>query len=327
MTARIRAQQVLEGIGVEDRRHAHRVPSAANEVWFYDDRVVRINPTPGSQRLSYEYEVVQHLPPEVGYPPILDHGVMAAGEWILYERVPGETLSRVWHRLKDEQRRAAVHDLANRLRLIHATPPVRDRFGRLVTPPFQAGDSLECPHLLPATRLRHGIAEARRLRHVDPEVLDGAAWLVERYAPFLDSEPPATLIHGDLHFENVLWHRGRITAVLDFEFARPGPPDLDLAVLLRFCVDADLHVAPDYQHLVRPDQYRDVGRWLREAYPELFDVPNLRQRLILYSIAYDVRQLLVSPPLRPVADLPSFHPFHRLRRTIEGRDPFRSVEL
>ena len=35
-------------------------------------------------------------------------------------------------------------------------------------------------------------------------------------------------------FENVLYHDGRIQAILDFEWARRGPRDIDLDVLLRF---------------------------------------------------------------------------------------------
>ena len=58
---------------------------------------------------------------------------------------------------------------------------------------------------------------------------------------------------------------------------------------------------------------------LGEDYPALFANPRLRDRLRVYSIAYDVRELLMDPPDRPVDQLSHLHPYHRLADTIGGR--------
>ena len=42
--------------------------------------------------------------------------------------------------------------------------------------------------------------------------------------PVLDTGRSVQLVHGDLHFENVLWDNGHISAVLDLEWARPEAP-------------------------------------------------------------------------------------------------------
>ena len=125
-------------------------------------------------------------------------------------------------------------------------------------------------------------------------------------------------MHGDLTFENVLWDGQRITAILDFEWARPGPADLDLDVFLRFCALPHLHVAEDYEHLTHAEDYREVPWWLAEDYPELFSFPNQFERVRLSSIAYDVRDLLITPPNDEVGNLSQHHAYHRLAATVDG---------
>ncbi len=43
---------------------------------------------------------------------------------------------------------------------------------------------------------------------------------------------PSGLVHGDLFRDNVLWHEGRIAALLDFESAHRGPFAYDIAVTI-----------------------------------------------------------------------------------------------
>jgi hypothetical protein len=127
-----------------------------------------------------------------------------------------------------------------------------------------------------------------------------------------------TLVHGDLTFENVLWNGTEITAVLDFEWSRGAPPDVDLDVLLRMCAYPFLHVAADYEDQTRAADYVDVPRWLAEAEPSLFSAPRQLDRLVLYSIAYDMRELLAFPPPVAPRGLSPYHPLNRLQNTVRG---------
>ena len=72
------------------------------------------------------------------------------------------------------------------------------------------------------------------------------AWLMERAAPDLTgragelgllladkvpAERTPTLVHGDYHMGNLLFHGPQVAAVLDWEIAQIGQPLLDLACL------------------------------------------------------------------------------------------------
>ena len=159
--------------------------------------------------------------------------------------------------------------------------------------------------------------------HVDPRLVESLRDIVEDTQHVLEPFDTANLVHGDLHFENVLWDGRAITALLDFEWARGGPPDLDLDVLLRFCAYPYLHVAEDYEALTLSKDYAPVPYWLAEDYPELFGHPHLLERVRLYCIAYDVRELLTFPPPKPPTQLSPHHPGEPARPHGAGHQPPR----
>jgi hypothetical protein len=50
----------------------------------------------------------------------------------------------------------------------------------------------------------------------------------------------------------------------------------------------------------------------------LFAHPHQFERVRLYCIAYDIRELLLFPPQRRARDLSEYHPYNRLVRTVQG---------
>jgi aminoglycoside phosphotransferase (APT) family kinase protein len=241
---------------------------------------------------------------------------------MITERLPGQVLSRCWPAMSLADRREAINQLAVRLRQLHGY--VLD----------EALPEISTPQLLASSagpgsfdRLVNGLDAIQDLEHVDPVLVLRAKTLVRESLAALDPVPAGTLIHGDIHFENILWDGERITGLLDFEWARAAAADLELDVLLRFCAFPFLHVAEDYERVTLPEDYAEVPGWLAEEYPDLFAHPRLRDRLRVYSIAYDVRELILDPPDRPVEELSHLHPYHRLADTVDGRGHIDLLDL
>lgn len=309
---RARAMGALAAIGASTEG-LRRADSVTNEVWMTPDYVVRLN-RDASLRLHREAILSQVLPDEVGYPTLIQHGGEVGSDWLVVKRLPGVPLSRAWPEMSRDERREAVRQIATRLRAVHET-----RCPRL--------DGLhDVPQLLdPAPtgeeatrRLVSALEKAATMEHVDPTLMADAISLVKETADALDPFDSPTIVHGDLSFENILWDGTQVTALLDFEYARPGPPDLDLDVLLRFCAIPHLHVALDYEHLTKAADYAEVPWWMAEDYPELFAHPRAFDRVRLYSMAWDVRELLQFPPDQNLSRLHKFHPYQRLSQTLRG---------
>jgi aminoglycoside phosphotransferase len=307
-----RARRALEGAGLDMMMPLERASSVTNEVWVADRYVIRVNRRP-DQRLRREAQLAPSLPPEIGYPRVVAYGGEVGADWFVCERVPGLVLSRCWPAMTRGERREVMRQFAERLRALHHFVFPTD-LPATVSPQLLGGAEA----FTPTEPLLAALAKARELDHVDPGVLGAAERIVRDTSYALDPWECATAVHGDLHFENVLWDGTHITALLDFEYARPGPPDLDLDVFLRFCAYPFLHVAEDYEHLTLAEDYVEVPFWLAEDYPELFAHPHQFERLRLYCLAYDVRELLLFPPQRRARDLSEHHPYNRLTRTVNG---------
>lgn len=308
--AEMRARKALSAVGMADR-HLTLLESATNEVWAAGDVIVRVNRRTQA-RLRREAGIAAVLPPEVRYPEVLAAGTDAGEDWLVQRRVPGMPLVRCWPTLTVDERRRAVTEVIAALRALHATAepvglPHAGEPPQLLQPGAHATDPV-CAAL----------ARAMELPHVDAGALRDAVGWVRTTRAALDPFEAPTLVHGDLHFQNVLWDGEHVTAMLDLEFARAAPPDLDLDVLLRFCVVPFLYVPVGRESEARTEDYADVPFWFRDEYPELFAHRRLLDRLRLYSVGFDVHDLLANPPTRPPGELTRHHPYRRLLATLRG---------
>jgi hygromycin-B 7''-O-kinase len=310
--AEARARRALAEAGLDYAMPLTRASSVTNEVWIGAEVVIRVNRRP-NQRLRREAFLGPLLPPEVHYPEIVAYGGELGADWLIVRRRPGEVLSRRWPSMSTGERRSATRQFATLLCNLHE-----------VRTPDALPDIDAAPQLL-ANReygvvapLLAALTSLRGLRFVDPVLIGALHEIVEDTHQVLEPFDTSHLVHGDLHFENVLWDGRAITAVLDFEWARGGPADLDLDVLLRFCAFPYLHVAEDYEAQTLSRDYAPVPYWLAEDYPGLFAHPHLLDRMRLYCIAYDVRELLTFPPPAPASQLSPHHPVNRLDRTSRG---------
>lgn len=317
--AELRARTALRSAGLDPTVPLERASSVTNEVWLTPTHVVRVNRRPDN-RLAREAALAAALPPAVGYPTIIATGAEHDGDWLVVRRVRGTPLAHRWPDLDQTDRRSAVQQLARRLAAVHATKAPED------LPPM-----IRTPHLLevgtaaPAAPVLAALEQAASLKHIDPIIISEAIDLMRELAPVLQPFVADTLVHGDVTFENILWDSREVTALLDLEWSRPGPKDLDLDIILRCCAHPELHVAAKHVTRTRAEDYRSVPAWLAEDYPQLFDAPSWIDRLRVYSIAYDVRDLLEFPPTIEVSALPPLHPYHRLARVVHGRSYLDSI--
>ncbi len=310
--AEVRARTALRGAGLDPTVALQRASSVTNEVWLTDTHSVRVNRHPDN-RLYREALVAAALPPEVGYPPIVAHGGGRGEDWLVQERQPGRPLAHVWPTLTDGQRESSVRALAVRLAALHQVVAPVD------LPPIEHAPQLLAIGAHPTAPVLAALRRAAHHEHVDPVLMAEAADLVTELAPVLEPFDATTLVHGDVTFETVLWHEDEVTALLDVEWARPGPRDLDLDILLRCAAYPDLHVAEEYESQTRTEDYTEVPWWLGEAYPALFAYPRQIDRVRIYSVAYDVRDLLATPPTVSPRHLPDRHAYHRLQRVVERK--------
>ncbi len=310
--AMARARHALMQAGLDPSVPLVAASSVTNEVWMTAHHVIRVNRRP-NQRLRREAILGPSLPAEIGYPLVVSYGGQMGADYLVLLRVPGRPLAHCWPEMSRDQRRDAIHQVADKLRRLHMTP------GPVDLPRIDAPQMLRADTLSPVMSLLVAIDQLRTLANINLGLIDEVEHMVYDLTPSIEPFDSKFLVHGDLTFENILWDGKHITAILDFEWARASPPDVDLDVFLRFCCLPQHHVAEAYVDVTHPEDYAEVPWWLQESYPELFSIPHQIDRLRLYSIAYDVRDLTMFPPPAPTSQLHEHHAINRLLRTVSGR--------
>lgn len=311
----VRALHVLRAANLPRPATIEMASSVTNEVWLTPEHVIRIN-RKATGRLRREAVLAGVLPAASGYPGVVAAGDGGGMDWLVLVRKQGVPLARAWPSMTTPQRRSAISQLASRLRQISATAVPEG------LPPLSPPQLIDAGSLFPLDPLHRALALARGLSGVAPSLVDEMCVRIGELTASLGGLRADTLIHGDLTFENVLWDGARVSAIIDFEWSRGAPSDLELDVFLRMCALPSLHVADDYQQITRAEDYANIPDWLAQDYPELFDVPRLRERLELYSLAFDLNELVQFPPRGDARSLPPLHALNRIHATLAGRAHF-----
>ena len=315
-----RLTRVLLQSGLSDQAPRELLESYSNDAWLVGDAVLRICWRGDRGRLVREGLVADSLPTGVPYPDVVARGETEGFTWLATKRVPGETLERAWSKMGSGARRRAIERLAEIMRRLHCWVPGSELAAALSDRPVGAFDDPEAIagsdlNPLPIDRaLRLAVALAAQ-PHVDRGLIDEAARQIEDLRavdPFRDKQ--RTVIHADIHLANLLWDGSSIAAVLDFEWARFAPPDLELDQLVR-AVESNRALGVEAAE-------GEVVRGLRFAYPHLFGHPQLAERLQLYAVTSSLREVTGWPLTKPEAELSPEHPVRQLRRLVTEPSAF-----
>ncbi len=312
-----RARHALEMAGLPTNVELTRADSVTNEVWLTEHHVIRVNRRM-SARLHREAVLAPQLPPACRYPRVVAYGGESGRDWLVTERLPGVPLVAAWPMMGEGSRRSAIEQVAAIVRRLHQVPTPPD------LPHADGPPQLLDPERLPVVApMLDALDELGTLLPHDSGLIRDARHLVLQSSAVLTPFGTDRLIHGDLHLGNVLWEHGEVTGLLDLEFARGAPADVELDMLLRFCSHPDWFVPAHLEAVTEPADFRDVPRWFRADYPELFDHEYLLERMLLYSLAHDISDLLTQLRAQPLSvsprDLPDYHAYKRIEHVLRGR--------
>ena len=292
---------------------ARLVPGNNNDVWRLDAGYLRVAWRGDRRRLAREAGLLGRLRGVVPVPEVLDCGGDDRLTWSLTTSVPGTAYEELCVPSAGGWLRDLAREVAALLRELHSWPVPAD-VAEMLRRPEADSDPLRLAGaelVLPPSPALELIPLAGQLPFVDRGVLDAAAERLTALAS-LTTANGEVLLHGDFYLGNILVHGGHVSALIDFEFARLGPPDLELISVVR-ALDAERRLG-----LRRPP----LLAWLAADYPDLFGAADLDSRLWLYALAYTIRHIIFWPPDRSEADgLDASHPLHTLRRLVDAPLP------
>ncbi|MGH3068051.1 MAG: phosphotransferase family protein [Streptosporangiaceae bacterium] len=270
------------------------VESWSNDTWVTEESVLRVCWRGDRGRLLRESALLAALPAAVPHAVVLDAGQAGDLTWMALRRIPGERLDLVWPRLTGSQRREAVTRLGAILGALHqwaAPPAVREMIRQASTAAHTTREAIGGSAIvpLPVACLPPLLEWMDRLPGMDPGLARRVRARLGELGTVISDRDLAdgAVLHSDAHPANVLWHEGQVAALLDFEWARTGPPDLELEAVCRD--DPEVATRAGDEPCAAGDV--PVLAWLRAGYPGLFERGDLTERLWLYELCHQVRQL------------------------------------
>jgi aminoglycoside phosphotransferase (APT) family kinase protein len=263
-------------------------------------------------RLVREAELLAVLPDSVPGPAVLDYGRDQLMSWILVKRVRAGSLWDAWASEPGAVLRSYVSQLAQIMRSLHSwQPPARvlARYAAAECPEAETDPvAIAASTLTPLSASQPGllIEHPRAAAFTDQDVLDTiAARPAEVAARVTISRDADVVLHGDCTPANVLVRDGCVVALLDFEWSRRGPRDIEVTLPAFSAWDDGPPMLP----------------WLAESYPDLFDVPDFEQRQWSYRAGFALRGLIHWPAYAPEPELPKNHGLWQLRHLAEAEIP------
>jgi aminoglycoside phosphotransferase (APT) family kinase protein len=313
--ARARLARVAHHTGLRVPDDAIQVESWSNDVWLCGDVVVRVCCRGDRARLIREAHIGHALPAEARYPRVVDFGRDEDLAWMLVTRLDGASISGTWRGMPERALRPIVEQLVEVLRVVHGWVPPADVMALLHAHAAERCDNADdvighdiLP--LPSPRWRPLVDAALALPFVDGGLIRAVAARLDGLAPHDPFAPPSVhIVHGDVNYSNLLVSGDRLVAFLDYEWARLGPADADLVQFVRSSRQWG-------DELAGPP----VVAWVKELYPELFALPDARERFWTGEIAYMLRQLVLWPPSGR-NDEASWHPMNVLPQLVDAPWP------
>jgi len=251
-----------------------------NAVYLIDGQyVIRIGAREDAfQRLKRETELIRSLAGEIPVPKILSFGQQEGFVYQIQAYIPGQKLYWVWKNLTLDEQEKIGAELAGYLKILHGR-----RFPNFGPVGEDAGSFDSWSNYL-SVKFNQAIEEIHALNiRMVPGFLELAVEYFEEHRHALEDGVPG-LVHGDLSLVNVLVDKGRVSAIIDFEYALRAPKDYELYVMEAFCLYPKDWAEEDHEVFCSADFARFIPL-IQKYDPELFDSPHLRERVNLYHLA------------------------------------------
>lgn len=214
--------------------------------------------------------------------------------YMIYDKIQGENLYNIWHRLTVEQRRSIVKQLCDALRLIAETNLKSLPSGVNLTPIPSWKD-----HII--QRLNSHLSSCLKDEIISYDLAQRIEAYVDKHEHVLNEQREA-LVYSDAHFDNVLVDEDEMVGLIDFERTTLASIDFMLDIVMRMVKHPKKYMSEYAEQFARNEDYADLLDWYREYYPELFAFKGLDLRLNIYAIEHNLADLNNWPQVAELKD-------------------------
>lgn len=150
-----------------------------------------------------------------------DSKTLAPYDYMIMTKVEGTTILDSWPDLATTQQQQVAHEAGRLLARLHNIP--LPKFGDL----YGTEGVFDNWYAYIMDKFTYDSERALTEGLFNPDIANRMQRTLENHRPIFDSVNEPYLVHWDYHFGNLLQQDGKITAILDFEWALGGDPAHD----------------------------------------------------------------------------------------------------
>jgi serine/threonine protein kinase len=228
-------------------------------------------------RLEREAILLQNLAGQLPVAKVLAFGQEQGFFYQVQQFMPGQKLYAIWKNFSAEEQETIAAQLAAALKILHSTQFPNFGEGRQDSQRYATWiDYL-------TDKFQQTVAEIHDLNiRMVPGFIEMAVNYFEEHKHVLQAGVP-TLVHSDMTLVNILADNGKVSAILDFEFALQAPADYELLAIEAFCLYPNDWAEAGNEVFCTAD-FANLIPLIRKHYPELFEIRHLRERLNVYHV-------------------------------------------
>lgn len=175
----------------------------------------------------------------------------------IIEKIPGKTIYEIWYKLTEEERKDLVKKIVEAIKSLHNQKVESFNWNKKI--------------------------KEELLKYKDVEDLEESISSLVSSCDIYFHHNKFGLIHGDLHFDNILY-TGKEIKLLDFESVQVAPIDYDFRIIFQ------MKEQPWKWASIRTDMktieldYENIIDLFLDEYKELQTTPYIKERLLVYEI-------------------------------------------
>lgn len=176
----------------------------------------------------------------------------------IIEKIKGEPLYNQWYKMNINERKNVINKLVETLKPFHLKEVEDIDFSEV---------------------LKNRISHLQTKSSLPVDLFD----MVKQIAEDLFTECKCGYIHGDLHFDNVMYDGDKLS-ILDFERSLVGPIDYDFRILAMCEYYPWKWASASTDMITVESDYQGLMQMILENYEELRNIPNIEKRLNYYLL-------------------------------------------
>lgn len=252
-----------------------------NDVYFIDNKyVVKVCILPDKfyklQKEALFYENSKNL---TFIPHFIAYGETEKYNYIILEFLEGVSLYSVWHKLIEKERMQYIKQASVLLKELHK----QDYSFMLLShkPDYWQNFMYRAFTKNMVILEEQGIINAKKIMQHSEKI------------KLLFAQQKLALVHNDLHFDNLLITSTGLK-LIDFDRLMLASQDYELLILHYMCDNPKKFASIKDEIYAKPEDYIIVTKTLQKHYKQLYAFKHLQERLFVYRLLYDLKQMFES---------------------------------